>query len=156
MYNGAGRNLTSWSGEAANSIYLCQITIPFAITVSNLVVSSNADATNLYDFGIYDTTGALICSTGPYGLAGSPATPRALIGSPITIPAGNYLFAFTCNAASGTGIYLARDSAGAGIPGYAFLCAGTNSTGGTLPPIVAPGSLNWTQNYAYQPVVALY
>lgn len=107
---GSATKLTFWSsltsGTSSRAFNTNQtngsgITLTTTVTFSNISVHLwTADGTNLYDLGIYDSTGTLKADIGPSHLAGSNLVTFAVLQAPVTLVAGLYLFAWTGNAAT--------------------------------------------------------
>ena len=106
---GSGATLTSFapyagSGSAApllsaaNKIQISGFSLGQPLQVTNLIFIMNTpDNTNNCDIGIYDSTGTLRAHIGAQILA-AVSNDLAVVGGPVTLPAGKYYLAFTSNA----------------------------------------------------------
>jgi hypothetical protein len=87
----------------ANKVVFMYVHIDVAITVGHFsFLPTTGDATNFYDWGMYDLSGTLIWNLGPqHFTASSGQITTPLAQGTITIQPGNYWLAFTGN---GTGL----------------------------------------------------
>ena len=119
-----------------NKVQLFGFELPTPVTLTHITVNiSNADGSNLYDLGIYDASGNLLAHIGPQHLPNIGDQTFAVVGSPIALPQGKKLFAWTGNA--GGAQFNCNQTC------YNWLSDGSSvaSTGGTLPStITVPGS----------------
>jgi hypothetical protein len=93
----ASQESTNYAGR----IRVTSAFLPAAMTVTHLRhrFYSRVDASDVYSLGLYDLTGALVLTTGlidPSGFAGDSLIDSAVVGSPVTLPAGDYLLAWSC------------------------------------------------------------
>jgi hypothetical protein len=93
----ASQESTNYAGR----IRVTSVFLPAAMTVTHLRhrFYSRVDASDVYSLGLYDLTGALVLTTGlidPSGFAGDSLIDSAVVGSPVTLPAGDYLLAWSC------------------------------------------------------------
>lgn len=135
QFNSKQGTLTLQSVGGVNAIKVCLFTLPATLVLSNLAVDvKTADAVGLYSWGIYDVSGTLKAATAAASLPSTGLVSRAATGAPITLPAGNYLFAVTGNSTTAAfGIAL---SAG-GVTALASSTSATASAGGVLPSSIA-------------------
>lgn len=99
---------TTGGSTTANQVLLNGINIPQAVTFSQLCTPINvADGTNLYDYGLYNTSGALIADWGPQHLVGTPPYYQCYsnVQGTVTIQPGNYLIGWTANSTTGKFFY---------------------------------------------------
>jgi hypothetical protein len=160
-YQASDLSLKAWNYDPAatsnstlttnGTVYLAQITLRYAQTISNLLVGVSTAATsptaNQSFLGLYDSTGALVASTAAGAIDTALASSGLLTGTvqtPYAAAAGTYWVAFLNNA--GTAATLARASgssltianAGAAAASLRFAVNGTGRT--TLASPITPGS----------------
>jgi len=149
-YANSGNNTPALT---ANHINLGVMELPFSLTFSNMAwVVATQDLVNLYDLGIYDTSGNLLCHVGARHLqanAGGQAQ-TASTGS-TTLSAGTYLFAFTGNSNSGNIFFSTPVTTTLG-----YFSTATTSSGGVLPSTIAVSTSVTTATPQLQPTIMLY
>lgn len=143
----SGVSLASLS--APNKIQLSGFVIPNTIVASNIVVNvSGTDASNNYDWGIYNASGNLVAHVGPRTVPSASLLDVSVVGSPVTISPGKYYFAFT---GVGSGATLCRASGTAATTILTFLAlteSATSSTSGTLPSAITIPADSWAVSLA--------
>lgn len=81
---------------AANQTRVMAFQLGYALTFSNIGVKvAVLDAGHNYDFGIYDAAGTLVAHIGAQTLPATGNLGFAVVGAPITITPGLYMFAMT-------------------------------------------------------------
>jgi hypothetical protein len=148
-------------GGTTNAIILWYFVLPYTTKFKNIsFYVAGLDATNKYDFGIYNKSGSLLANLGAaiYGTAGSKTV--AIAQTEVTLAAGAYFFAITSNAAgsliletcnvAGTNFYVIANSK---TTTPTWFASATASTGGALastitaPTISSSSNLvNWRDN----------
>jgi hypothetical protein len=159
--NGPKQAVSTAFGQNATRLFSFVMPVNIVnLTKISYNVNTTADNTaNLYDFGIYTSTGTLVCHTGP--IAGTIAFPAnnasvtlTLLSTGCTLNAGTrYLFGITTNAAAaGTmqSIGLGFMAVGNGVP-----TAGNVTTGGVLNSSITPPADSWVSNSTV-PAIALH
>lgn len=153
----------SWTatdlGSGANKIVLWAFILPYATTVTHIGINiQSADSSSKYDFGIYNTSGALQANIGATTYTTTGLKMEPIAQSSVILQAGLYYFAWTSNALSGSPLEIL------GVPtqqaGNALIANGTGnptwfptttaSSGGALPnSITAPSVPTSTSNVFY-------
>lgn len=119
-------------GPSANTIWLNGFNLLGPLTFSNItIVVQDTDASNLYDVGIYTAAGALVAHAGAQAIPAGSVQTFAMIGAPITLPQGRYLFAFTGDGGNVSIYYTANMLTWFENVGYGA------SAGGVLPNTIA-------------------
>jgi|SRR5215469_1349102 len=112
----------------ANKLQGMMFSLGYELSLSNITVYINApDNANNNDIGLYNSAGTLVAHIGAQHIAGSAVQTFAVVGAPVTIPPGRYLFALT--SAAGT---FQLVGSGSIISQYYNDSFGTSS-GGALP-----------------------
>lgn len=93
----AAQESTNYAGR----IRVTSAFLPAAMSVTHIRhrFYNRVDASDVYSLGIYDLTGALVLTTGlidPSGFAGDSLIDQPVVGSPVSLPAGDYLIAWSC------------------------------------------------------------
>ena len=129
----ASGSTTGLNNGTNNTIKLLALTIPYAITFTNMAVySPSGDVADLNDWGIYDLSGNLLANVGPQLLTSSALSDIVITQGSVTLQAGTYLFAFTSNVTS------AQIQVSETNTIYVPYTTITTSSGGTLPPTIVP------------------
>lgn len=124
-------------GPNANVLWLNGFNLEGPMTIGNItIVVQNTDPTNLYDVGIYTAAGVLVAHAGAQAIPAGSVQTFALIGAPITLPQGRYLFAFTGNGGVVSIYYTANMLTWFESTGYGA------SVGGVLPATIAAPTPN--------------
>lgn len=85
--------------SAENVCAGCGIYLPCEVVVNNIVIYVNdTDDTALCDAGLYTKAGSLVAHIGAQVLPAPGITAFPVIGGPLTLSPGAYVFAFTENA----------------------------------------------------------
>jgi len=151
-----GTTLSEWSDDGvrtagqgtvvANATRLWSIEIPLPVSAAKITYTpSTADNTSdLYDIGVYSSTGTLLCHTGATaGTSFAPSVNAVTLSftSACSLPApGRYLIALTGNAATailnGTGSRCIAQS-------NTTPSSGNTTSGGALNTSITPPADNW-------------
>lgn len=119
--------------SAANDIAIFPFYLPYAMTVTNIIINvTAADGSNNSDVGIYDTAGNLLGQAGAQLFSSTGILTCALSGGAIDLPAGLYLFGIT---SASTTMSWACGPADNGNTSIYYFSTSTASSGGTLPNI---------------------
>ena len=85
---------------SANKVSGIMFVLPAPITIRKVTIVVTADAANSKaGFGIYSENGSTLLLDAEFSTAAT-GTLTTTLGSPVTLPAGVYLFAFGCSSAS--------------------------------------------------------
>lgn len=149
---GSSSGQAGWSVPASGTAGVAKLTnandtIVYGWALPSLVISkgfvfyvAGADTGNLYSFGLYDSTGKLVCNTTPAPLGAGGLTRFPLAQSmPFSLAAGIYFQAFTGNSTNGGVSYV--NGTGEGGPilyASANPVTGGTSSGGALNATVTP------------------
>jgi hypothetical protein len=137
--------------QAANGLALWGFSLPAQIKFNKLCLYiAAADAVGLYDVGLYSAAGVCVAHIGPQTLPTLGPLAFAVVGGPITLPAGRYYFATAGNGNTAT--YIATVSGSAGWSFY-FNNAFGASVAGALPATITPPADSLSS--AFQPYMAL-
>lgn len=91
------------NGPTSNTTSLYCMALPDMVISNGITVDvTTTDGTGFYDFGLYDSTGALKAHTGAVHLAGSGVVRIAFLSTPITLVGGKYCVGTTGNATTAT------------------------------------------------------
>jgi hypothetical protein len=119
-----------------NKVTLLGFVLPVAVTFNKLSIAVQvADATGLYDWGLYDSTGALICHVGAQTIPATGVNTQTVTGAPISLNPGKYYLGLTANAT------LAKISVGnptGGAWSFLYNINVATSSGGALPASLTP------------------
>lgn len=119
-------------GPSANVLMLMGFDLQGPITFSTMtIVVQNTDNVGDYDVGIYNAAGTRVAHAGPQTIPAGSVQNFAMVGAPITLPQGAYMFAFT-----GAGVVTIYYD-----PSMLVWCLETNygsSSGGILPATITP------------------
>lgn len=145
---GGGMGLAGTTSVAAlsgaNKIQVSGFYLPNSVTFSNIIASfGTSDAGNNYDWGIYDNNGNLKAHVGAHAITSTGINDVAATGSPITLSAGKYYFAFTGNATIAR-INSPFVSSVVIVSFAAVQEVSTTSTGGALPATISVPTDSWT------------
>lgn len=122
----------------SNKVQLWGFYLPAPITFSDITVNiSNADGGNLYDIGIYDSSGNLLAHIGAQGLPNIGDQTFAVVGAPITIPQGKHIFAWTGNSGG------AQFNTATGYYNWISNGSAVSSSGGVLPATITIPSITF-------------
>jgi hypothetical protein len=136
-------------GGGANAIVLWAFNIPYQVSLKHLgILIGHADASNTYDFGIYNAAGTLLANTGAktYSAAsGATVIFNTVTQGTPTVGPGLFFFAWTSSAAGSLGIYVNYEPYSSfwqlnylvGGLGYWFPTV-TASSSSTLPASITP------------------
>jgi hypothetical protein len=145
-------------GPSANVVQVYMFSLPFSITLNHIVCYvESGNGSDLWGFGIYNEAGTIkLVDSGAISTASIGAVSTAL-GSPVTLPAGVYVFAQTTSGTSANSPYYNWD----GTYARALLCTNIARIGQAANPSVAgvlPTSLGviTTGGSSYAPMFVLF
>lgn len=131
----------SGASPGINQLWLTGFALPYSLTFAHIATTINtADASNLYDFGIYTAAGTLVADIGAQHLPATGDLTFATVQGSKTIAAGLYIFAWTGN--SNAGQLLASGQIQAWVVNTNF----GSSSGGQLPASIAAQSVAPARN----------
>jgi len=129
--------------SAANKIQISGFYLPNSVTVNNIVVSINTpDAANNYDWGVYDSTGALKVHVGAHVVPASGVVDLPVLAS-ATLAAGKYYFAYTGNATVALITAAPNNVSTKEVTFLALVESATASAGGALPATITIPADTW-------------
>ncbi len=148
-----GQQGTTQTANSANQIQVSPAWIPYTVSFSGMsVYVGTADASNRYSWGIYTPGGVAICHTPAAALAATNGVDHAsCVEGAVSVSPGQYYFAFTANATTGTIGYGTANT----ITNLSSPTSSTTSSSGQIPATIAiPSAGQRTSGYA-QPVFLL-
>lgn len=129
----------------ANAVSISGFFVEGSLLFSNVVVSCSAgDASNNYDFGIYNPAGTLLANAGAVHMTASSFNVFAVLQGATKLNAGRYVFAWTGNASTAT---IANDSGNIGS--WVMNTNYATSSGGVLPASVTAFTISTNINCTY-------
>lgn len=100
VFTPAASNLLGPAAATAGNVSCYEFTLPFTCTITNITteVTTARAGTSRYSVGIYaSVTGARLVDTGPLTAAATGVRQDPVVGGPVTLQAGTYVFAQTTN-----------------------------------------------------------
>ena len=89
-------------GFIANQVRVIGMTLPASVTFSHLTIyvqTADSNASDLYSWGIYNSSGSLVAHVAPRSLTAAGDTDVATVEGSVTLSPGKYYFAYSGNAA---------------------------------------------------------
>lgn len=126
--------LTGGSSAAltANTVYVLKYALTVPVLITAMRWKATATAAGNVNLGIYDSTGAILGSTGSVANTAATTNANANLTANLSLSPGNYYLAFTVGNNSDT-FTRSNNLGSAGSPLIAAYTAANNSTGTTSP-----------------------
>lgn len=89
-----------------NSVHAMLFSLPFPITINKVVYWVISNSSDLWGFGIYSSDGLTkLVDTGALSTVTGTGAASVTLGSPVTLPAGEYFFAETSSGTTSNSAY---------------------------------------------------